>query len=426
LRSQAWGATVLLTLGPEAREAPTTNELGDGRVLRALSANWRSGQSALSKRRRVQRADGSNPCSRNLDECFTAFERADDRAEVSIDTAQQFRAARVSCPDLHDSRTAMQNVVDREVLVLRDDHCRGARSALADGIVGGRRETTICDMLRHVTDAGNLARECWRKLRIDEKAQSSVPEDGVIALAGSELQHRRDVVRFEVWVVGEDLFVGRTGGEQIEHVLHTDAKTADARTAAADVGTDRDAIHPTHAGIVARTREPNDNGWAGRIARATDVMLFTRAWSDGTTRAVFEPGELLERLAVLTPRPRVNLILYHGVLAPRAAWRRLAVAFTGRAEPPATGDGERRRDGAGLRWAELMRRTFGIDVLACPRCGGRLRLLALIDQASVIARVLGHLGLPSEVPGPRPARAPPLVFADHAELVSDHLAEPDC
>src|SRR5687767_2708093 len=30
---------------------------------------------------------------------------------------------------------------------------------------------------------------------------------------------------------------------------------------------------------------------------------------------------LLARLAVLVPRPRVNLVLYYGVLAPRAAWR---------------------------------------------------------------------------------------------------------
>jgi hypothetical protein len=156
------------------------------------------------------------------------------------------------------------------------------------------------------------------------------------------------------------------------------------------------------------------------------VLTFKRAWSDGTTCAIFEPSELLERLAVLTPRPRVNLILYHGVLAPRAGWRRLAVEFTGRAELAASGDGERRRDEARLRWAELMRRTFGIDVLACPRCGGRLRLLALIEQASVIARVLGHLGLPIEVPAPRPARAPPLAFADHAEPVPDQMSYPDC
>jgi Putative transposase len=33
---------------------------------------------------------------------------------------------------------------------------------------------------------------------------------------------------------------------------------------------------------------------------------------------VFDPVEFLGRLAVLVPRPRINLILYHGVLGPRA------------------------------------------------------------------------------------------------------------
>jgi hypothetical protein len=59
------------------------------------------------------------------------------------------------------------------------------------------------------------------------------------------------------------------------------------------------------------------------------------------------------------------------------------------------------------QWAELMRRTFGFEVLACPRCGGRLRLVALIEEASVVQRILRHLGLPTEVPEARPARAPP-------------------
>ncbi len=57
--------------------------------------------------------------------------------------------------------------------------------------------------------------------------------------------------------------------------------------------------------------------------------------------------------------------------------------------------------------ARLMARTFGFDVLACPRCGGCLRLIALIDEAAVIDRILRHLGVPTEVPAPRPARAPP-------------------
>jgi hypothetical protein len=54
-----------------------------------------------------------------------------------------------------------------------------------------------------------------------------------------------------------------------------------------------------------------------------------------------------------------------------------------------------------------MARTFGIDVLACPRCGGRLRLIAIIEQAAVIDRILRHLGVPTEIPAPRLARAPP-------------------
>jgi hypothetical protein len=59
-------------------------------------------------------------------------------------------------------------------------------------------------------------------------------------------------------------------------------------------------------------------------------------------------------------------------------------------------------------WASLMKRTFGFDVLDCPRCGGRLRLIAMIEEAEVIARILRHLGMPAEIPAARPARAPPL------------------
>ena len=42
------------------------------------------------------------------------------------------------------------------------------------------------------------------------------------------------------------------------------------------------------------------------------------------------------------------------------------------------------------------------------RCGGRLRSIALIEEAAVIGRILRHLGVPAEIPAPRPARAPPL------------------
>jgi Putative transposase len=48
-------------------------------------------------------------------------------------------------------------------------------------------------------------------------------------------------------------------------------------------------------------------------------LQLRQPWRDGTTHLVFDPVEFLGRLAVLVPRPRINLILYHGGLAPRAA-----------------------------------------------------------------------------------------------------------
>jgi Putative transposase len=68
-------------------------------------------------------------------------------------------------------------------------------------------------------------------------------------------------------------------------------------------------------------------------AEGTIWLTLLHRWTDGTTHLRFDPLELLERLAVLTPRPRVNLILYYGVLAPRAAWRAAPAALRRAAAP---------------------------------------------------------------------------------------------
>jgi hypothetical protein len=51
-------------------------------------------------------------------------------------------------------------------------------------------------------------------------------------------------------------------------------------------------------------------------------------------------------------------------------------------------------------------------VLECPRCGGRLGLLALIEQARTVERILRHFGLLADRPEAPPARAPPLPTDD--------------
>jgi hypothetical protein len=145
-------------------------------------------------------------------------------------------------------------------------------------------------------------------------------------------------------------------------------------------------------------------------------------WADGTTHLLFEPVELLERLAALTPRPRINLVLYYGVLGARSAWRSRLTGQNARSGQTDSESIARARSAMrppsgrppNLLWAQLMQRSFGFDVLACPRCRGRFRLIAVIEDARVIRRILNHLGLPTEVPAAQPSRAPPVPF-DHLE-----------
>ena len=57
-------------------------------------------------------------------------------------------------------------------------------------------------------------------------------------------------------------------------------------------------------------------------------------------------------------------------------------------------------------WATLMRRTWNIDVMACPKCGHRLRVLAAIADPEAVKQILHHLVVRSS-PLPRaPARDP--------------------
>lgn len=55
-------------------------------------------------------------------------------------------------------------------------------------------------------------------------------------------------------------------------------------------------------------------------------------------------------------------------------------------EPEAFSRGDARR-----RWAELIRLVYEVDPLTCPRCGGEMRVIALIQEPAVIDKILRHL-----------------------------------
>jgi hypothetical protein len=115
-----------------------------------------------------------------------------------------------------------------------------------------------------------------------------------------------------------------------------------------------------------------------------------RRWSDGTAQAIYEPMELMERLAALVPPPRFNITRYFGVLAPGPA----AVAA-----PPGSFSDER-----GVRPRDGQDRTFPKIGGVSPRCAhpcheccprttrleaGRLTAnLALLSACAIFHRML--------------------------------------
>jgi hypothetical protein len=153
---------------------------------------------------------------------------------------------------------------------------------------------------------------------------------------------------------------------------------------------------------------------AGRLERIDDEKLsfaLKTPWDDGTTHLILSPLELLEKLAALVPPPRINLIRYHGVLAPHAKDRDKIV--------PA---GKRKRDEADrakrskhrLAWAALLARVFQVDALACD-CGGRMRIVAAATDPGSIRRYLEGTGQCADVPTLAAARAPPQAELDFAD-----------
>jgi hypothetical protein len=55
------------------------------------------------------------------------------------------------------------------------------------------------------------------------------------------------------------------------------------------------------------------------------AAVWHRQWKtpcrDGTTQAIFEPLDVIARLAALVPKPRVNLTRFDGVFAPNSKHR---------------------------------------------------------------------------------------------------------
>ena len=60
-----------------------------------------------------------------------------------------------------------------------------------------------------------------------------------------------------------------------------------------------------------------------------------------------------------------------------------------------------------MRWAQRLKRVFNIDIETCSKCGGKVKIIACIEETEVIEKILNHLELDSKPPTPLLPRGPP-------------------
>jgi hypothetical protein len=115
----------------------------------------------------------------------------------------------------------------------------------------------------------------------------------------------------------------------------------------------------------------------------------------------FEALYFVARLLAHDPDPRRHLVHYYGAYSNVVRGKLKARDLAQKSEPLAPGPGEDAPPPActspslaALRRgsAQLLRRVYEVDPLACPRCRGVMRVVSFITEGRVIRRILDHLG----------------------------------
>ena len=121
--------------------------------------------------------------------------------------------------------------------------------------------------------------------------------------------------------------------------------------------------------------------------------------------------EFIGRLAALVPRPRVNLTRFHGVFSPNSKLRDKVVPSSAKTLPD---HAQTTSKPYAMSWAQRLKRVFSIEIEKCVTCGGKLRVIASIEDPEVIAKILTHLGLDQP---PERNRSPPITMPTDASTL---------
>ena len=130
-----------------------------------------------------------------------------------------------------------------------------------------------------------------------------------------------------------------------------------------------------------------------------EVKLKT-PWSNGTTHLIFTHSEFIEKLIALIPPPWFHMVRYFGIFVSNAKFRETVLpGFDGKKKMPKQPKKKR-----SIKWADLLKRVFDVDVTKCQKCGGLLKLIDILMPSPELTQLLRQLNLNPDPPPRLPAK----------------------
>jgi hypothetical protein len=123
------------------------------------------------------------------------------------------------------------------------------------------------------------------------------------------------------------------------------------------------------------------------------------------------PKEFIAAITQHIPEKNFQMVRYYGWYSSRSrAERTKAGLYRPGDEPGCSGvspeltvldvSDYRPRRVPSKTWRELIKKIWEVDPLSCPRCGCEMKIIGLIHEPGAIERILRHLGLWKQDPGP--------------------------
>lgn len=159
--------------------------------------------------------------------------------------------------------------------------------------------------------------------------------------------------------------------------------------------------------------EPEDGPGLERLARyilRPPVSLERMRWDGGAEQVAYtlkpkrggpggkehlDPLDFLARVIAHVPEPRLHTLRYLGFYSNVSRGRRRKGRDIPlrpvRPAPEPDGLTPAERQARRRAWARLIRRVYEVDPLVCAKCGGEMRIVAVILDPKVIRKILDHI-----------------------------------